>query len=74
MNQYPLIKDRQLRTIMLEDKLLNIVRTYAPQVGCKEIQKEEFWQNMDEEMQRIPGIEDIMILDDMTRHKDSYRL
>ena len=30
--------------VILENKVLNIVNAYAPQVGCEESQKEGFWQ------------------------------
>jgi hypothetical protein len=34
-----------------ENKLLNKVSAYDPQVGCKESFKEEFWQDTDEIVQ-----------------------
>lgn len=37
--------------VIFEDKILNIISAYAPQVECKESQKEEFWKEMDEVMQ-----------------------
>lgn len=47
--------------VMLEDKVLKMVSAYDPQMGCEKIQKEGFWQDMDEVMQGISKSEDIMI-------------
>ena len=39
--------------VISKDKLLNIVRAYAPQEGCRKNQKEEFWLELDELMQGV---------------------
>ena len=36
------------------DLALNVICAYAPQVGCSVEEKDEFWQQMDEEVQAIP--------------------
>jgi len=46
---------------VLEEKVLNAISAYAPQVGCEERQKEQFWREMDEVMQGIPENEDAVI-------------
>ena len=35
--------------------VVNVVSAYAPQQGCDEEEKEEFWDSMDEVMEKIPG-------------------
>ena len=51
--------------LVLGSKVLNVVSAYAPQIGCEERLKEEFWQDMDEIVQKIPGREDMVIGGDM---------
>lgn len=29
--------------LVCEEKISNLISTYAPQVGCEESEKEEFW-------------------------------
>ncbi|XP_050521934.1 uncharacterized protein LOC126894745 [Daktulosphaira vitifoliae] len=51
--------------LIFEEKVLNVISAYAPQVGCSEIDKEVFWREMDEVMQDVPGNEDAVIGGDM---------
>jgi exonuclease III len=37
--------------LIFEERVLNVISVYVLQVGCKEREKEEFWQEMDEVMQ-----------------------
>ena len=59
--------------LVLGSKVLNVVSAYAPQIGCEESLKEEFWREMDEIVQGIPGREDIVIGGDMNGHLGSNR-
>ena len=40
---------------------LIVISTYAPQVGCEEIKKEQFWNELDQELNSVP-LEDRVIL------------
>ena len=57
--------------VILQDKVLNIVSAYVPQMRYKEDQIEEFWQEMDEIIQEI---EDIVIERDMNGHVGCDRI
>ncbi|KAL7837360.1 hypothetical protein SRHO_G00270710 [Serrasalmus rhombeus] len=41
--------------------ILNVVSSYAPQVGCQLEEKEEFWSKMDEVVDGVPREEKLMI-------------
>ena len=41
---------------------------YASQVGCNTEEKEEFWNELDEEVQKIPGAERVVIGADLNGH------
>ena len=38
--------------------MLNIISVYAPQVGCSQPEKDQFYENLESEMRRIPLHED----------------
>ncbi|XP_063598262.1 craniofacial development protein 2-like [Penaeus indicus] len=63
------ISDR-LMTMKLEVNgiLINIVCAYAPQVGCDEEEKEAFWADMDETVEKIPRCERLVIGADLNAH------
>ncbi|XP_063600304.1 uncharacterized protein LOC134776484 [Penaeus indicus] len=62
------ISDRMM-TMKLEVNgiLINIVCAYAPQVGCDE-EKEAFWADMDETVEKIPRCERLVIGADLNAH------
>ena len=45
-----------------------VISVYAPQVGCNTEEKEEFWNELDEEVQKIPGSERVVIGADLNSH------
>ncbi|XP_063601080.1 craniofacial development protein 2-like [Penaeus indicus] len=63
------ISDR-LMTMKLEVNgiLINIVCAYAPQVGCDEKEKEAFWADMYETVEKIPRCERLVIGADLNAH------
>ena len=52
----------------IEGVLFNVISAYAPQVGCNTEEKEEFWNELDEEVQKIPGAERVVIGADLNGH------
>ncbi|XP_050521633.1 uncharacterized protein LOC126894562 [Daktulosphaira vitifoliae] len=59
--------------LIFEEKVLNVISAYAPQVECDEIDMEVFCREMDEEMQGVPGNEDVVIGGDMNGHIGNER-
>lgn len=47
---------------------LNIISPYAPQTGCSEQEKHDFWEDFDEIMQNIPQAEYVHIGGDLNGH------
>ena len=45
--------------------MLNVISAYAPQVGCIREEKETFWLDLDETMEKIPKNERIMVRADL---------
>ncbi|KAK3506607.1 hypothetical protein QTP70_011017 [Hemibagrus guttatus] len=52
----------------IEGVMLNVVRGYAPQVGCELEEKERFWSELDEVMESIPTGERVVIGADFNGH------
>ncbi|KAK3553836.1 hypothetical protein QTP70_012206 [Hemibagrus guttatus] len=51
-----------------EGVMLNVVSGYAPQLGCELEEKERFWSELDEVMERIPTGERVVIGADFNGH------
>lgn len=47
---------------------LNIISVYAPQTGCPEQEKQDFWEDLDEVMQNIPPSEFTHLGGDLNGH------
>ena len=45
-----------------------IISVYAPQVGCSQQEKDQFYDNLESEMRRIPLHEELVIGGDINRH------
>ncbi|XP_013794700.1 uncharacterized protein LOC106478685 [Limulus polyphemus] len=54
-------------------KALNVVCAYAPQVGCTEEEKEEFWRHLDEEIQSISQEERVFLRGNLNGHIGAER-
>ncbi|XP_068207433.1 craniofacial development protein 2-like [Palaemon carinicauda] len=51
----------------LEATIVNVVCAYAPQPGCKK-EKDTFWEEMDQELGKIPARERVIIGGDLNGH------
>ena len=43
----------------------NIVSAYAPQQGCEQWEKEQFWNQLENAISRIPGAEEVVVAGDL---------
>ena len=59
--------------VMLENVVMNVISTYAPQVGCEERVKEKFWEDFDEAFMTIPVNEELIIGGDFNGHMGRMR-
>ena len=48
--------------------MLNIISVYAHQVGCSQQEKDQFYENLESEMRRIPLHEELIIGGDLNGH------
>ena len=44
-----------------DGEILNLISVYAPQTGCVEEEKDDFWRQLDQEMINIPNEEPLLI-------------
>ena len=51
----------------------NIVSAYAPQQGCTAEEKEEFWNQLERIISRIPGREEVIVAGDLNGHVGTER-
>ena len=52
----------------LDGAMLNAISAYAPQVGCIHEEKETFWLDLDETVEKIPRNERIVVVVDLNNH------
>ena len=52
----------------LDGVMLNVISAYAPQVGCIREEKEAFWLDLDETVEKIPNDERIVVGADLNGH------
>ena len=60
--------DRVMSIKLCFDDNLNVVCAYAPQVGCGEEEKEEFWKQLEEEPSLMPDRERVILSGDLNGH------
>ena len=48
--------------------MLNIISVYAPQVGCSQQKKDQFYKNLESDMRRIPLHEEFVTGGDLNGH------
>ena len=46
----------------------NIVSAYAPQQGCEQWEKDQFWNQLENAISRIPGVEEVVVAGDLNGH------
>ena len=54
--------------LQLNGEIAKILSVYAPQVGCTEQEKDEFWKLLDETVGKIPCNERVWIGGDLNEH------
>ncbi|KAI5720850.1 hypothetical protein M8J77_012470 [Diaphorina citri] len=54
--------------LQLDDMEINVLSTYAPQVGCDDEEKEAFWREVEQEVTSIPSNERIIFGGDLNGH------
>lgn len=52
----------------IENEKINITSVYAPQAGCEETEKDEFWDNLRKMTRRIPSTEVLWACGDRNGH------
>ena len=52
----------------LDGVMLNVISAYVPQVGCIREEKETFWLDLDETVEKIPRNEGIVVGTDLNGH------
>ena len=52
----------------LDGVMLNVISAYAPPVGCIREEKEAFWLNLNERVEKIPKNERIVVGADLNGH------
>ena len=63
------ISDRVMSLKMeIEGTLFNVISAYAPQVGCELVEKEEFWNELEDTIHSIPREERLVIGADLNGH------
>lgn len=63
------ISDRMMAVkVLINEEIVNIISAYAPQVGCKNEEKDEFWNIFDRTMENIPENEKLWIGADLNGH------
>ena len=55
-------------TLVVENTVLNIISVYAPQVGCPQQEKDQLYENLENEVRRIPLHEELVIGGDLNWH------
>ena len=58
----------------IQGEVWNIISSYAPQTGCTENEKDQFWETIDSEMQAVSGVgapneDGIKVLDFVTAYQ-----
>lgn len=57
----------------LEENMLRVVCCYAPQVGCTDHEKEQFWDELDEHLRTIDVSETVLLGGDLNGHVGAER-
>ena len=52
----------------VEGEMINLISTYASQVGCELDEKEEFWSELDDMMESVQRAKRVVISADLNGH------
>ena len=67
--------DRVMRMkLEIEGEVWNIISCYAPQTGCTEYEKDQFWETIDSEMQVVKRSERLVVAGDLNGHVGSDKI
>ena len=67
--------DRVMRMkLEIEGEVWNIISCYAPQTGCTEYEKDQFWETIDSEMQAVKRSERLVAAGDLNGHVGSDKI
>ena len=75
----PDLKENVLEIVRINDRIIrmkiewfgenwNIVSVYAPQIGCTQVEKENFWRDLDGVIQELPTAERLLVGGDFNGH------
>ncbi|XP_047028785.1 craniofacial development protein 2-like [Helicoverpa zea] len=59
--------------IMYESLIINVISVYAPQIGCDDRVKEQFWTDFDAVMMNVPTNEQVFVGGDFNGHVGRMR-
>ena len=63
------VSDKPMRMrLVISGAVISIICAYAPQVGCDQEKKIDFWESMDNIMHEIPQEERVFIGGDLNGH------
>ena len=54
--------------LLLEKKVVSVISGYAPQPGCSDEEKDEFWVDFEEIVLRVPDTESLVVGGDLNGH------
>ena len=54
--------------LVAENTMFDIISAYAPQVGCSQQEKDQFYDNLESEKRRVPMPEELVIGGDLNKH------
>ncbi|XP_064118970.1 craniofacial development protein 2-like [Macrobrachium nipponense] len=54
--------------LMVENCTVNIFSAYAPQIGCSDEEKDRFWSDLEEEIEKVPADEKCLVSGDLNGH------
>ena len=54
--------------LMIENCTINIFSVYAPQIGCSDEEKDCFWSELEEEIEKVPADERCIVGGDLNGH------
>ena len=67
--------DRVVRMkLEIEGEVWNIISCYAPQTGCTEYEKDQFWEIIDSEMQAVKRSKRLVVAGDLNGQVGSDRI
>lgn len=60
--------------LVTPEKSYNIISAYAPQQGCSQEEKTEFWNQLEEALRKVTGREELIVAGDLNGHVGRERV